>query len=201
MVAKLPCRECGELILPFTAERTGGLCMPCKQGTRKQIDEAIKWREEQRNLVDPFRGLWLSLVNKVHKTAAGYEGLTESEKLYFSVGLLEGEVYNGGFHQYFFNSSASYFDDAIRGLDEIGAVESLTLLRTAKESLFPSCPIPSDTSERRETLPWYPPKGETVPDWCKTLDELDKRFCQDPDGLGQRLQKYAADHQLVSRLE
>jgi hypothetical protein len=171
--------------------------MPCKQGTRKQIDAAIKRREEQLNLVDPFRELWLSLVNKVHKTEAGYDGLTQSEKLYFSVGLLEGEVYNGGFHQYFFNSSASYYHDALRGLNEIGAVESLTLLKTAKESLFPGRPIPSDTSERREALPWFPSSGETIPGWCTTLDELDKSFCQDPDRLGQRMQKYAADHQLV----
>jgi hypothetical protein len=171
--------------------------MPCKNGTRKSIDAAKKLREEQRNLVDPFRDLWLQLVNKVHKTEAGYEGLADSEKLYFSVGLLEGEVYNGGFHQYFFNSSASYYDDAIRGLVEIGAVESLTLLRKAKDALFPGRPIPIDTSERRDTLPRYRARGEVTPDWCRTLEQLDKEFCQDPDGLGERMQKYAVDHQLV----
>lgn len=28
---KVPCRRCGALLLPLTAQRTGGLCRPCKQ--------------------------------------------------------------------------------------------------------------------------------------------------------------------------
>lgn len=30
---KIPCVVCGGLILPDTAERTGGKCMPCFQGS------------------------------------------------------------------------------------------------------------------------------------------------------------------------
>lgn len=30
MVEKIPCKECNTPILPSTAQRTGGLCMPCK---------------------------------------------------------------------------------------------------------------------------------------------------------------------------
>ena len=33
-VKKLPCTRCGAMILPRTAEQTGGLCMPCKQGKK-----------------------------------------------------------------------------------------------------------------------------------------------------------------------
>jgi len=32
MSVKIPCKECSALILPSTGERTGGLCMPCKNG-------------------------------------------------------------------------------------------------------------------------------------------------------------------------
>jgi hypothetical protein len=31
MTEKIPCNSCEALILPDTAERTGGLCMPCFQ--------------------------------------------------------------------------------------------------------------------------------------------------------------------------
>ena len=48
---------------------------------------------------DPFRDLWHSLVNRDYKSAEGYSGLNPDERTYFSVGLLDGEVYNGGMHQ------------------------------------------------------------------------------------------------------
>lgn len=37
MVVKVPCSACGALILPTTAQDTGGICMRCKrEGSRKQ---------------------------------------------------------------------------------------------------------------------------------------------------------------------
>ncbi|HKV13234.1 MAG TPA: hypothetical protein VJ725_34155 [Thermoanaerobaculia bacterium] len=32
---KVPCIQCGNLILPRTVEKTGGLCMPCKNGAMR----------------------------------------------------------------------------------------------------------------------------------------------------------------------
>ena len=37
---KVSCRRCGAMILPSTGERTGGLCIPCVNGTREQINSA-----------------------------------------------------------------------------------------------------------------------------------------------------------------
>jgi len=33
---KVPCKRCGAMILPGTAKRTGGLCMPCREGRPSQ---------------------------------------------------------------------------------------------------------------------------------------------------------------------
>ncbi len=62
---RLPCRECGELILPDTATKNNGLCMPCKGGYRANI-EAGKKRREQERLWDQSaeRKHWSSLVKK-----------------------------------------------------------------------------------------------------------------------------------------
>jgi hypothetical protein len=30
MTDKIPCVECEKMILPATAEKTGGVCMPCR---------------------------------------------------------------------------------------------------------------------------------------------------------------------------
>jgi hypothetical protein len=35
-ITKTPCANCGALILPITAERTGGFCMPCSKGKRRR---------------------------------------------------------------------------------------------------------------------------------------------------------------------
>ncbi len=71
--------------------------MACKQGIRQNIEAAKRYYEQQRQY-DPFRELWKSLVHRVYHTDAGYQGLNEAERLYYSVGILDGEVYNGGMH-------------------------------------------------------------------------------------------------------
>ena len=112
--------------------------MPCKIGTRESIEAAKLYYQRERDLdkIDPFRKLWRELVRRVYETDLGYAGLSDAEKKYFAVGLLEGEVYNGGFDQYFFNSSSDYYSDAEIGLEEMGAVQSLSLLKRAKEIVF-----------------------------------------------------------------
>src|SRR6185369_14940424 len=110
--------RCGAAILSTTAESTGGVCMPCKDGRREAIDARKREirREREWELADPFRRLWLDLV-RATETTAGFAGLSEVEKQYFAVGLLELEVYNGGFDQYFFNSSGSFYRYAVLGLE------------------------------------------------------------------------------------
>ena len=110
MSQKVPCCKCGVPILESTALRTDGLCMPCKGGYRESIDEGKRHVGEQRErmLTDPYRKLWVSLVELVHLSPSGFDGLSHPQKLYFAVNLLDGDVYNGGFHQYFFNNAVSY---------------------------------------------------------------------------------------------
>ena len=48
-MSKIPCAQCGVLILTATCEKTGGLCMPCANGTRESMEESQRWNEERRN--------------------------------------------------------------------------------------------------------------------------------------------------------
>jgi len=54
MTERVKCTEddCDNLILPTTAVRTGGCCMPCKQ--KKEREERQKYIEENRRDIDPF---------------------------------------------------------------------------------------------------------------------------------------------------
>ena len=191
MAQKVGCSSCGAEILAETAARTGGLCMPCKNGTRAQIDAGKQWAAERAaRESDPLRVLWVSLVRRVNDAAFGFESFSEAEKLYFAVGLLEGEVYNGGFDQYFSNSSGSFYEHAARGLQAVGATRSARLLADAKHALFGDSAVPTDSTERRAHL-------RALSLDSNVLDSLDTQFYEDPDELGALMERFAKEHRLV----
>ena len=183
---QVTCSDCGARMLASTAARTGGLCMACKQGIRKSI-EASKIYYQQQRQPDPFRDYWTALVERVHDVPDGFYRLSRHEQTYFAVSLLEIEVYNGGKHQFFWNSSGDFYAGALRGLEELGAVRSHASLVAACLKFFPNGDPPRDTAARRRML------REQRPD----LNEIEKEFCSDPDKLEDRLRQYAVDHALV----
>ena len=184
--AQVTCSECGATMLATTAARTGGLCMACKQGIRKHIESAKVYYQQQR-LPDPFRDYWRDLVRRVHAAPDGFFRLSPPEQTYFSVCLLDGEVYNGGMHQFFYNSSGDYYAETLRGLEELGAMRCHALLVTACREFFPAGEPPRDTAARREILP----------EPSRDLDAIEREFWSDPDKLGDRLREYALRHYLV----
>ncbi|HEV2732862.1 MAG TPA: DMP19 family protein [Terriglobales bacterium] len=145
---------------------------------------------------DPFYLLYNSLIERVHHSPGGFGGLSEPEKLYYAVALLRNEVYNGGFDQYFFNSSGSYYNHAEKGLLEIGAIQTLELLRQAKDIIFPAVSVPEDTQTRRELLSTI--ESDTPsPESSSKLDELDQRFYANSDNLTPRLEAFAREQGLI----
>jgi hypothetical protein len=165
--------------------------MACKRGIRESIEQSKAYYIRERELDEtcPFRALWRDLVNRVHKTDDGFGKLSHDEQMYFAVGLLDGEVYNGGFTQYFHNSSGDYYVCAEAGLEALGASNSLRLLRLAKDAIFGSSPVP-DSQARR----W----GEGQDDETEAiLSELDDQFYKDPDNLGDKMEAFAKDRGLV----
>ena len=168
--------------------------MPCKIGTCESIEAAKLYYQRERELdkIDPFRKLWRELVRRVYETDLGYAGLSDAEKKYFAVGLLEGEVYNGGFDQYFFNSSSDYYSDAEIGLEEMGAVQSLSLLKRAKEIVFGFAPVPEDTERRREILRQLDSES-----YANQLEDLDNLFWKDSDGLSNHIESFARKYALI----
>lgn len=191
MEEQIGCKDCGAMILSSTAARNGGVCMPCKNGTRKNIESAKEHyaRERELNRTCPFRALWRELVNKVHNQPGGFEALSEGEKQYYAVRVLVGEVYNGGFEQYFHNSSADYFRYAELGLMRIGATESLALLRASKAVVFGNDSVPREQSAR-----WIGLKSTNN---SPALELLDSKFWTDPDSLETKLERFAYEESLV----
>ena len=191
MSDKVPCTECGALVLPTTAKKTGGVCMPCKNGNRKNIEQAKEYYKKERELEKtcPFRALWRELVDKVYNREGGFTALSEAEKTYYAVNTLSGEVYNGGFIQYFENTAGEHYKYAELGLESLSATQSLMLLRQAKTALFSSAIVPTDQTQRWSIIR----KNIDEPD----LDVFDTEFYKDEDKLGDKLEDYAIKSFLI----
>ncbi|MCE9594099.1 MAG: DMP19 family protein [Planctomycetes bacterium] len=140
--------------------------------------------------MDPLRKLYLDLVGR--QRAAGEHALSEPERHYLAVALLDKEIHDGGFDQYFHNSSADSYDDAVRGLGRMGATRVLELLLHAKQVLFGRFAVPSNTAERRTQLQ-EPQVREHAPE----LEPLDETFCREALELSRLSEAYARAHRLL----
>jgi hypothetical protein len=164
--------------------------MACKQGIRKSMDQSREFYEKLKEY-DPFSELWKSLVNRSVNDPK-LESFSTAERLYFATCLFEGEVLNGGFDQYFYNSSGNFFTDAQAGLKEIGATHSSQLLEQAVTAAFGSDRPPTDRVERWNLM-------RARPDCSQRLNELDRQFYEDSDDLFGRLRAYAENQRLIER--
>lgn len=156
------------------------------------MERSRKFYKEQRILdaTDLSRIYWRSLVNRVYDTANGYETISEHERLYFSACMLDGEIYNGGFDQFFTNSSGAYYYDAIECLKVTNATESLRLCQAAKQIVFGFERVPKDRIARNLKVDALTESQQ------QRLGEIDKEFCEDPDKLGEKLLSFAHAHNL-----
>jgi hypothetical protein len=198
-VEKIPCSECGALILPTTAESTGGICMACKRGIRKSMEASRAYYESLKEY-DPFRELWKSLVER-SSSDRSLGQLSSEEQRYFAVSLLEGEVYNGGFDQFFWNSSGDYYQLAVAGLEDLGAASALAIVKEAADTVFGRSGPPADQTERWRILDSKTRRlSEVLTRYRQRsrLEGLDEQFWEDPDRLADRLTAYAEERGLVA---
>ena len=95
---------------------------------------------------------------------------------------LEGEVNNGGLHQFFYNSSGDSTSDTINALESIGATVFADILRRAA-SKFPGNMPPRDTMQRRALMKEKLPRADEFRD-------LDKEFLAYPEDLSGLIAAY-----------
>ena len=173
------------MILPRTAAETGGICMACKQGIRASMEASREFYQKLKEY-DPQRELWKWLVGEA-QTDPGLGSLSETQRHYFAVGVLEGEIYNGGFDQFFSNSTGAYYALAIEGLEKLKAETSLRLLQDAAQLLFGESGPPSDRQTRWDAMQRFSEAQGNA----DALDALDRLFWADPDQLGEKLAAFA----------
>jgi len=108
---------------------------------------------------------------------------SDEEKVIVYIEELEREVNNGGFSQFFFNTSGDYTEEVIQSLQKIGSIKFLSLAESAKAQ-FPSSIVPADKAERRQIL------EEIDEDANDKWNDLDDEFYQYEEDIYSLMSSY-----------
>ena len=104
------------------------------------------------------------------------EKITAEQKHFYFNQNMEREVNNGGFDQFFFDSSGDYAHETVESLKAIGANKTAMLLQQAIAQ-FPNQTVPKNRDERRKILEQIEEKSIEI--W----EELEHKFYAYEDDL------------------
>ncbi len=96
--------------------------------------------------------------------------------------MLEAQVNNGGFHQFFFNSSGEYVPETLAALGQIGALKTRNLLSRAVAAAYPMG-YPPDTAKHRASL-------ASIDDVASPLELIDAEFFRYDEPLDELVNAY-----------
>jgi Domain of unknown function (DUF4375) len=116
-----------------------------------------------------------------------FNKLTDQQKLFYLNQNLEREINNGGFNQYFINSSGDNAHDTILSLKAIGADKTADILQKAIDQ-FPNKTVPKDRDKRTEIVEQIEEVANEV--W----NDLDQKFYQYEDNLNTLNIEYIKKH-------
>ena len=118
--------------------------------------------------------------------------LSEPERVFVAIWTLEADVNNGGFDQYFLNSSGDHAWFAPRALRAIGAETMAGIVERANAPFGTEGP-PASRDERLAMLDAV--QDEAADEWSR----LDEAFYDYPDDLTGLLYRYVQEHKAEIR--
>ena len=143
-----------------------------KQGENKpDIDALISSPDANKAIIEID-----NYVCKVCFYGDKLDRLTEPQKNFYFNQNLEREINNGGFNQYFYNSSGDFAHETIISLQAIGANKIADILQQAIGH-FQNSTVPKDRAERQEVLAQIEDTANDV------LEQLDQAFYKYEDNL------------------
>ncbi|WP_113654780.1 DMP19 family protein [Pedobacter namyangjuensis] len=108
-----------------------------------------------------------NFISELCSYGENMDKLTEPQKQFYYNQCLEREINNGGFNQYFINSSGDFAHQTIQSLIAIGANTTADILQKAINQ-FPDKKVPQDRNERIEIVEQI---EETATEIWEELDE------------------------------
>jgi Domain of unknown function (DUF4375) len=143
---------------------------------------AIDGREMNRRLIK------LSESSTSRFWRLDYRDLSPPERVFLLVWELESEVNNGGFHQYFHNSSGALARDVVNALKTIGAQATADITQRALNTVGAMVTNWSDDADRQASIARLSPQARQI------LEELDGEYYKCPEDLTPLLYNYVAEH-------
>ncbi len=120
--------------------------------------------------------LLIDLAEKGRFWNVAFEDLSSSEQVFLAIWDLESEVNNGGFEQYYCNSSGDTAFAVLSALEQIGA-QAVAKIVSRANSAFPSELPPRNRCERQQLIEEFDSRVQDM------LDSLDEEFFGYPDNL------------------
>ena len=115
------------------------------------------------------------IIGKKIPEKDNFSNLNEFEKTFIYLDVLEDNVTNGGFIQFFFNSSGQFTHEVFQAYLAIKAENTVDIL-TKAIYLFPEIPVPKNLRARQQILM---EKDTNIDLW----DELDTQFYKYEDNI------------------
>jgi len=136
---------------------------------------------KNRNLID---------LSESKQTGFGKQEFTEQsrpQKVFSAIWAVESEVNNGGFSQYFINSSAESASFVVEAFETIGAPETASICSRAITTAFPTG-LPATVEAIRSVAADFPDEV------LEKLETLDQEFFAYPHDLTDLLFAYVSRH-------
>ena len=130
-----------------------------------------------------------SYLNEKSEYGEKIEKLNSLQRTFLFVENLEREINNGGFNQFYFNSSGNFSQETVNALLEIGAEKTAEIVERAN-SEFKNGIVPKDRIERQNELELIEHKAE------KNWNKCDSEFYEYKDNLTELLIAFVIKNKL-----
>lgn len=117
-------------------------------------------------------------LNKKSNYGFEIDNLNASQRVVLIVENLEREINNGGFHQFYYNSSGNFASETVEALKVIGAKRAAQVVQKAN-SEFPNGKVPKDWDLRDKIL------SEIALKASENWNELDAKFYRPNKNTGE----------------
>ncbi len=149
-----------------------------KQNDKVDLDEILKNERADIAIMEIDEHL-----NKISNFCENIEKLNKSQRILIIIENLEREINNGGFNQFYFNSSGDFANETVDYLKIIGAEKTAKIVEKANNQ-WKNGIVPQNRIERRITLENIEYKADSIWNQC------DNEFYEYPDDISELLIKF-----------
>jgi len=136
---------------------------------------------------DDFRYELSSYILIKSKNGDKLNRLSKQERVLYVIDVCDMEVNNGGFDQYFFNSSGDQCNELVPALTEVKAFETAKICEKALNAF--GCKIPSNRAKRNDLM------DELESDsFTEKLNECDNEYYSNEENVNELIYSYVMEN-------